>query len=549
MATDNGDNVPLKQLKRKSGVLGSLSSFVKNKRTSQKVNESQHESIRDITIPTQKDSSQISRQRPSELPRSTISNRIIPSQASQSVSMVLADESSEEIEDENDDKDEHFGLSSPEQERTVLSPRFGVNQPDFGSLDKVDEESDPIENSKDLYQFGNSREDVEEAEQEDDLESPTMPSKLNMNSARDPEPATFHDVHSSPHLEEAPFVDDYDDMSDQEQDGTKESETGRATEVFEEERSEEEHEEYDEHDEQSEVTITESSIKTKPVRPSQAYSFIDTDEEDDDEPDPEVEYSQYVPSQIYDDDDEDDDEETTFANDPVTPARETGLRRSARMKLAPLKFWKNERILFNYDREADAPKIKEVYYAPTPEVKKRKVRRKKKVEPAKPEVLENVTEHEQHPQPNPIEELGEAIEGQPFSVEIEVTDYVENVKSSRIVAWSEKGPSFTQLPQASYSFATLFDRDSAFAAGGFMSIAVDGMKPMKASKYNLYMFYVVSGAVEVTIAESVLRLGKGSAFEIPRGTRYSISNISKTEVKLFFFQGTDTLENHTRGTA
>jgi mannose-6-phosphate isomerase-like protein (cupin superfamily) len=66
---------------------------------------------------------------------------------------------------------------------------------------------------------------------------------------------------------------------------------------------------------------------------------------------------------------------------------------------------------------------------------------------------------------------------------------------------------------------------------------------MKPSRRNSYVFYVISGAVEVNISDNIFQIGRGGAFDVPRGNFYSISNLYDKESLLFFVQTTDTLSN------
>ncbi|KAE8540611.1 hypothetical protein D1P53_002974 [Cryptococcus gattii VGV] len=76
-----------------------------------------------------------------------------------------------------------------------------------------------------------------------------------------------------------------------------------------------------------------------------------------------------------------------------------------------------------------------------------------------------------------------------------------------------------------------------FMAAGIVYIPVGQMKNTKPSKDNTYVFYVIQGAVQVTIYRTSFVMAPGSQFLVPRGNDYCIENISPDkEAQLFFAQ-------------
>ncbi|WVQ77302.1 hypothetical protein IAR50_006986 [Cryptococcus sp. DSM 104548] len=87
-----------------------------------------------------------------------------------------------------------------------------------------------------------------------------------------------------------------------------------------------------------------------------------------------------------------------------------------------------------------------------------------------------------------------------------------------------------------------FKYQKVFGEGGFMAagvvfIPVGEKKNTKPSKDNAYVFYVIQGAVQVTIYRTSFVMAPGSQFLVPRGNDYCIENISPNkEAQLFFAQ-------------
>lgn len=223
----------------------------------------------------------------------------------------------------------------------------------------------------------------------------------------------------------------------------------------------------------------------------------------------------------------------------MTTARHTsdfpGIRRSTRVKVAPLAYWRNERIIYNL--EEDKPHIKEIVYAPSPEKSQRKKRKRiqKATRPSQKRRIEESSDESG--------QEGDA-EGKVEGLVFEYPDMNEN--STRVLAWAPDTAEFKDIKNATYSLATLYDYNSEYCAGGIIDIKVQGSKPLKPSKQNSYIFYVISGRVEVNISDNVFTLRKGGSFEVPRGNFYSITNVHPDlNAKLFFVQATDTLVNQT----
>ncbi|KAJ3009361.1 UNVERIFIED_CONTAM: hypothetical protein HDU68_002740 [Siphonaria sp. JEL0065] len=75
-----------------------------------------------------------------------------------------------------------------------------------------------------------------------------------------------------------------------------------------------------------------------------------------------------------------------------------------------------------------------------------------------------------------------------------------------------------------------------YAGAGFIDIPVNEQKSEKNSGSTSVIFYVISGHVQATINESVIEVGKGSHFMVPRQNVYSLVNIGTKKCRVYFVQ-------------
>ncbi|KAG4304391.1 hypothetical protein PORY_002101 [Pneumocystis oryctolagi] len=216
--------------------------------------------------------------------------------------------------------------------------------------------------------------------------------------------------------------------------------------------------------------------------------------------------------------------------------RVNGTRRSSRTKVAPLAYWRNERIVYELGERRKSglamPKIKEIIRVDPISIPNRSkgTSRAKNTSFKKKVVKHDSTSDE---------EWEEKVD-----VECEV------------INWHDKKPIVKRLgiayPASSYAprdvanaiikFQKTFD-ETPFFATGVMDLPRGGEKTTKPSKHNVMTFVILEGAVEATVHQTSFRLKRGSHFIVPRGNYYSIRNIANKVSRLFFTQATDTLEN------
>ena len=243
---------------------------------------------------------------------------------------------------------------------------------------------------------------------------------------------------------------------------------------------------------------------------------------------------------------------------PLPSPPPEGLRRSKRTKIAPLAYWRNERIVYSRANEANGDpdstlisdirkvplqEIREVVHIPEPQKKKIPARRGR---PPK----NGTATRGRKPKPKPETydyESDPEIEGSEWfkkkSLEAEVF-LSEDTKVERVVAWTPDGGEFQQPPPSNkglqvvenFKVAPLFDADSDMIAAGLLEFPVEGFKSLRTAGESLFIFHVAKGLVEVTLNSEKFVVTRGCSFEVPKLNIYSLKNIGQVTARLFFVQ-------------
>ncbi|KAI1309161.1 hypothetical protein EDD11_004123 [Mortierella claussenii] len=242
---------------------------------------------------------------------------------------------------------------------------------------------------------------------------------------------------------------------------------------------------------------------------------------------------------------------------PVVPdvgADDNGVRRSHRTKIAPLEFWKNERVIVGKDEDSAQPIIKAVLRATAPEGSSNKRKRAvttssssfhKAPQRQRRRQVRNLQAHDYDVADKSESALEEdELDGEDLmgpmdevaSKKAEVLVFGTSDVASRVIAESTEGLNFRAVEGGQYQFHRgLEDPDSL--ASGTIKIKRGGRKPMGGTTNGSSLaFYVIKGLVQVTVNETNFILSTGGRFVVPRGNQYGILNRSKKESTLFFVQ-------------
>lgn len=78
--------------------------------------------------------------------------------------------------------------------------------------------------------------------------------------------------------------------------------------------------------------------------------------------------------------------------------------------------------------------------------------------------------------------------------------------------------------------------DGDFIAAGQLLIPPGKKKPVKPSRDNSYVFYLIEGAVRFQVHQSEYVITTGGMFMAPRGNYYLIKNVAARPARIFFAQ-------------
>ncbi|CAK7913079.1 inner kinetochore subunit Mif2p [[Candida] anglica] len=237
---------------------------------------------------------------------------------------------------------------------------------------------------------------------------------------------------------------------------------------------------------------------------------------------------------------------------PLPSPPPDGLRRSRRTKIAPLAFWRNERIVYSRAHEdeihdADSTELRFMKLAPLQEIKE------------VVHIPEVTTQTDRRPKHQPrhatrASSIGAStketnIEGSEWFKDESLTLEVFNEqggdkRTKRRIAWAPGSGNFFTPPsdannpasRENFKLATLFDGDNNFTASGLLELPISGFKKLRHTAEHVFIFHVVQGTLEVTLNESVFVVTGGCSFEVPRGNMYGLRNVGQDTARVFFVQ-------------
>jgi len=212
-----------------------------------------------------------------------------------------------------------------------------------------------------------------------------------------------------------------------------------------------------------------------------------------------------------------------------TPNDATGFQttRSGRNSIKPLAYWKNERIEFYGDEAEDGakgkillPRIKEVVRADEPEVHTRKRPQYKPNKGKKRRAPHLESEDDDEIEPWEIEPgriVADVRDWDPENDSGEIEERVEEIAlSSAAIITRDVGTG------ASFKFAKTLTLP--FFGSGMVDLPPGGIKKPKNSRKMQMVFFVFYGRVEVSVNDSVFRIGKGGMWQVPRSKFLQIPN-------------------------
>ncbi|KAF9701190.1 hypothetical protein EKO04_000326 [Ascochyta lentis] len=204
--------------------------------------------------------------------------------------------------------------------------------------------------------------------------------------------------------------------------------------------------------------------------------------------------------------------------------------RTGRHRVAPIDFWKNDRINYNHDGS-----MATVVKAPSPDPVTRTSTYYKKGKKKSLTVLE-----EEEVELDPWEENDGFLTGN-YKDYDPANEFTSPGLVEGVLAWSEKGIKPEAVGDGSFQYARIGGSGPAgFLNWGMIELRADQMKRSKNSRKMHMVFNVQSGAVEVKVHENEFTVHKGGIWQVPRGNTYSIKNVGSATARIFFAQARET---------
>lgn len=338
----------------------------------------------------------------------------------------------------------------------------------------------------------------------------------------------------------------------------------------------------DEEDDDSVIDLSQENLNSlETVNVDKAY--IPSDEEVDDE-DADDEHSgsltnhDELPADFADfSSDEDEEYLPSQVNMPNADDSE-GIRKSTRVKVPPLEYWRNERIVYerkNSKPYLDIDKIVTFEQSSESEEEREKKRRRKHVKVVTRTEEEDINDpatnntdtsmlddssrnfrsinnmiirgQKKDNSNNPDSNLIERIErGQVQNARWIQDGFLQGTvnssadeTSSEIIAYA---PNISQAERTKrtnkdkYTLSVMFDKYKDLFASGILRLPASGMRDSTESHNAFITFYVIEGVVEVTVGKNTFITPSGCSFQVPSFNSYSFKNKGRGEVKLFFVQ-------------
>lgn len=225
--------------------------------------------------------------------------------------------------------------------------------------------------------------------------------------------------------------------------------------------------------------------------------------------------------------------------------------RSGRTSIRPIQYWKNERVELDDDEVFDdgkqhirLPRIKEIVRYDEPEVEQKKSRRKAGRPAAGGKKGKRRDYDSEEDELEPWEENADSISGEVVvwqpehelnppgpDEQIEVAEEQLAVSAGAIVT--------REIRNASFKFAKTLS--TPFFGAGVVDLPPHSEKKPKNARKMHMAFFVFSGRVQVTVADTTFSIGKGGMWFVPRGNYYSIENGHDTPARIMFSQGCEVL--------
>ncbi|KAH9843121.1 Mif2/CENP-C like-domain-containing protein [Rhodofomes roseus] len=203
----------------------------------------------------------------------------------------------------------------------------------------------------------------------------------------------------------------------------------------------------------------------------------------------------------------------------LTPNDENtdGLRRGRRHRYKPLDWWRLEKVVYGRRETGTSyvPTIKEIHRIPKEEPQPLGAKHRRKRPPRSKSKTADA-EGQGTLVYNPEEGWDEDTQA-----EAPILDYKTKEELRKRIAFTAKMITPKAAANNDFYFQKVFG-DADFIAAGELIIPPDGQKPTKSTKDNTFVFYVIEGAVNLTVHKTSFILATGGMFLVPRGITLGI---------------------------
>lgn len=187
----------------------------------------------------------------------------------------------------------------------------------------------------------------------------------------------------------------------------------------------------------------------------------------------------------------------------------TVVRRSKRIRVAPLAHWKGERIVYELEGRRQSgpalPKIKEIVRIDTP--------------PQPHRNKSHPTHHRKRKsRDNSDSESDDESDAGEVYADIKAYGDENIIIQDYKIAVSKSAMDPQPLQGSKVRVEKIF-QDGTYMASGILDILAGGAKGVKPTKHSYMSFAVMTGKVEVKVNKTVFIIGKGGVFVVPRGKK------------------------------
>ena len=218
------------------------------------------------------------------------------------------------------------------------------------------------------------------------------------------------------------------------------------------------------------------------------------------------------------------------------------IRRSTRVKVPPLEYWRNEKII--YKRKSSKPVLnieKIITFDDDDDDADNRTDKKSTTNKSRPKATKQNISNNAISKKIKYDEIPGGEWLNQGMLQMKVRTEKDTNEKEKIIAYA---PHVAQVEKTinkgdeKFTLGILFDEHKKRFASGHIKLPVNGYKKPQNSYNTFITLFVMEGMVEVTLNGDTFLSVPGSSFQIPNFNKYSLKNQGKKDAKLFFVQVT-----------